>query len=431
MKIAMMTNNYKPFVGGVPISVERLTEGLRSLGHEVCVFAPEYEGVCDGWQPYEKDVIRYGRGKKHMENGMVIPNVLDERIREEFDFRQFDLIHVHQPMLIGNIAQHYSRKYNIPLVFTWHTRYEEYLHYLRPFSDIEEGQKAKQFLHKKCQKVLPYYMKAFANRCDLLYAPCEEMHSYLEKQKLKPEVRVLPTGLSKSSFVEDKKYSAKIRRELLGDETVTDKKLLFCTVSRLEKEKNLYFLLDAVKELRSHLGDTFRFVIVGEGSGRKALTSYAKEKGLGDIVQFAGEVPNERVKDYLFASDMFLFSSKSETQGIVLAEAMAAGIPVSALHACGVNDIVKDGVNGNLSSECLEEYVKRTAHMAKNESYRKMLSAGARKTAEQYDYKAVAGQAEAGYINICKKRERSGQYGRIFYGQEVREPSLLRLFKAS
>lgn len=204
MKIAMMTNNYKPFVGGVPISIERLTEGLRSLGHEVCVFAPEYEEVCDGWRPYEEDVIRYGRGKKHMENGMVIPNVLDERIREEFDYRQFDLIHVHQPMLVGNIAQDYSRKYNIPLAFTWHTRYEEYLHYLSPFSNIKESQKVKQFLYHKCRKGLPYYMKAFANRCDLIYAPCGEMELYLKKQKIKPEVRVLPTGLSDSSFVEEK-----------------------------------------------------------------------------------------------------------------------------------------------------------------------------------------------------------------------------------
>lgn len=416
MKIAMMTNNYKPFVGGVPISIERLTEGLRSLGHEVCVFAPEYEEVCDGWQPYEEDVIRYGRGKKHMENGMVIPNVLDERIREEFDYRQFDLIHVHQPMLVGNIAQHYSRKYNIPLAFTWHTRYEEYLHYLSPFSNIKESQKVKQFLYHKCRKGLPYYMKAFANRCDLIYAPCGEMELYLKKQKIKPEVRVLPTGLSDSSFVEEKKCSAEIRRELLGEDKKTDKKLLFCTVSRLEKEKNLYFLLDAAKELRNHLGDTFRFVIVGEGGERKALMSYAKERGLGSTVQFVGGVPNEMVKNYLFASDIFLFSSKSETQGIVLAEAMAAGLPVSAVRACGVNDIVKDGVNGNLSNECLEEYVKGTVHMAKNEFYRKALGTGARKTAKQYDCKAVARQAEAGYISICKERERSVQYGRILYG---------------
>ncbi len=431
MKIAMMTNNYKPFIGGVPISVERLTEGLRSLGHEVYVFAPEYKEVHDGWEPYEEDVIRYGAGKKRMENGMVFPNVLDKRIKEEFACRRFDLIHVHQPMLIGNVAKHYSRKYNIPLAFTWHTRYEEYLHYLKPFISIEEEQKVKRFLYQKCQKGLPYYMRAFANGCDLIYAPSGEMEMYLKEQKIKPEVSVLPTGLSEDSFVENKERSAQIRRELLGDRKTTDKKLLFCTVSRIEKEKNLYFLLDAVKELKNRLGDMFRFVIVGEGSERKALMSYAEEKGLGHTVQFTGGVPNEAVKDYLFASDLFLFSSKSETQGIVLAEAMAAGLPVSAVRACGVNDIVADGENGRLSGECLEEYVGHTVHMAKDESYRKALSAGARKTAKQYDCKAIARQAEEGYRNACKKRERSEQYGNNINRQETRESSFLRLFKVS
>ncbi len=431
MKIAMMTNNYKPFVGGVPISVERLSMGLRSRGHEVCIFAPAYGEDLDGLEPYEEDVVRYGKGRRQMENGMVIPNVLDERIKEEFAYRRFDLIHVHQPMLIGNVAKHYSRKYHIPLVFTWHTRYEEYLHYLKPFSGMEEEQKVKRFFYEKCKKGLPYYMKAFANGCDLIYAPSGEMQRYLKEQQVKPEVRVLPTGLSEDSFVEEKERSKNIRRELLKDREVSDRKLLFCTVSRIEKEKNLYFLLDAVKELRNRLGDTFRFVLVGDGSERKSLQSYAEEKGLGNTVHFTGGVPNEEVKHYLFASDLFLFSSKSETQGIVLAEAMAARLPVSAVRACGVNDIVKDGVNGSLSSECLEEYVEQTIRMAEDESYRKVLGKQARETAKQYDCRAVARQAEDGYITICSEQERSGQYGYDIYGQEAHEPSLLRLFKVS
>ena len=106
MKIAMMTNNYKPFIGGVPISVERLSQSLRKRGHEVCIFAPEYED-----EYWEEDVIRYRSCEKRMKNGMAIPNILDARINQEFRWRQFDLIHVHQPMLIGNVAVHLSRKY--------------------------------------------------------------------------------------------------------------------------------------------------------------------------------------------------------------------------------------------------------------------------------------------------------------------------------
>ena len=153
MKIAMMTNNYKPFIGGVPISVERLSQSLRKRGHEVCIFAPEYED-----EYWEEDVIRYRSCEKRMKNGMAIPNILDARINQEFRWRQFDLIHVHQPMLIGNVAVHLSRKYKIPLVYTYHTRYEEYLHYIKLFSE-ESGQEAiKGHILRQGKKMLPYYM---------------------------------------------------------------------------------------------------------------------------------------------------------------------------------------------------------------------------------------------------------------------------------
>ncbi len=422
MKIAMMTNNYKPFIGGVPISVERLSEGLRRLGHEVCIFAPEYQkGVC------EEDVIRYGSGRHRMENGMVFPNIVDRRIREEFETRKFDMIHVHQPMLIGNVAQWYSRKYSIPLVFTWHTRYEEYLHYLKPFSDLNENRKVMQFIYEKCRKGLPRYMNAYANRCSLVFAPSGDMESYLRQQNIKPPVRVLPTGLSEHSFTEDPKRSAQLRQKLLGD-----RKYLLCTVSRIEKEKNLYFLINAAGKLKKELGDRFRIAVVGEGSEREALDRYVKQSGLEDVVSFTGGVPNEEVKDYLFASDLFLFASKSETQGIVLAEAMAAGLPVAAVRACGVNDIVEDQENGCLSEEDEEEFAGKVCRILREQMYRARLKEGAERTALRYRMEAVARKAEAGYVLAGEfKAERGGNYGYQNYRAEDAEPDLLHLFKVS
>lgn len=184
MKIAMMTNNYKPFIGGVPISVERLSQSLRKRGHEVCIFAPEYED-----EYWEEDVIRYRSCEKRMKNGMAIPNILDARINQEFRWRQFDLIHVHQPMLIGNVAVHLSRKYKIPLVYTYHTRYEEYLHYIKLFSE-ESGQEAiKGHILRQGKKMLPYYMANYMKRCDMVIAPSRGMADYLRGQKIKTPVR--------------------------------------------------------------------------------------------------------------------------------------------------------------------------------------------------------------------------------------------------
>ena len=125
MKIAMMTNNYKPFVAGVPVSVERLTQGLREQGHQVVVFAPSYDG-----QQEERDVVRYRSFLRGVAGGVSIPNSLDPEIERKFREGDFDLIHVHHPMMIGDTARYLSWKYHVPLVFTYHTRYEQYLHYV-------------------------------------------------------------------------------------------------------------------------------------------------------------------------------------------------------------------------------------------------------------------------------------------------------------
>ena len=125
-----MTNNYRPMTGGVPISIERLAKGLMEQGHQVTVFAPSYpdwkgeEGAFS-----EETVFRYHTLLQHFIGGIVLPDPMDLRIEREFQKKNFDIIHVHHPMLIGKTACYLSRKYQIPLFFTYHTRYEQYLKY--------------------------------------------------------------------------------------------------------------------------------------------------------------------------------------------------------------------------------------------------------------------------------------------------------------
>ena len=151
MRIALMTNNYKPIVAGVPISIERLARGLEELGHEVTIFAPTYKErrtmrqltgrrAAGKWRfeavhaqtgsergGEEENVFRYSTCLNRFVGGIVLPNPFDIRIEREFKEHCYDIIHVHHPMLIGRTAVHLSRKYQIPLVFTYHTRYEHYI----------------------------------------------------------------------------------------------------------------------------------------------------------------------------------------------------------------------------------------------------------------------------------------------------------------
>lgn len=430
MRIAMMTNNYKPFVGGVPISVEHLAKGLRKKGHEVCIFAPQYEGSTEDKE--DEDIVRYRSCEKRLKNKMVIPNIMDPVISREFEKRSFDLIHVHQPMLIGNVAMHLSRKHQIPLVYTYHTRYEEYLHYIGMFSDEKCQKMMRRYLREKGKKLLPKYLNAYANHCDLVIAPSSDLRNYLYQQKIKTPVCVLPTGLSDFAYEKCKESSDRIRREYLGEG-----KYLLCTVSRMDKEKNLYFLLDCIGKIREQAGDLVKVLFIGEGAEKEALWQYAKEKGLSDTIIFTGGVPNRKVRDYLGACDAFLFSSKSETQGIVLAEAMAAGLPVTAVSACGVNDIVEDGKNGYLAKEDPQAYAKKVLTMLEREEDYKRLKRGAKMTAQNYRMEDIAAQAEQYYQQALWQydgqnfKERKTAYGYEAVEKKHVKSSVLRLFKMS
>ena len=175
MKIAMLTNNYKPFVGGVPISVERLTKELRKQGHEVTVFAPDYGFDPEYGQVKEEGVIRFQVTRHKMKNGMVYPKLISREIRKAFEKQQFDCIHVHQPMFVGTQALYLGRKYQIPVIYTYHTRYEDYLHYIPLFKEEQAGRWRKELIRLGKEYVVPGYMRWFINQCDLVFAPTPEM----------------------------------------------------------------------------------------------------------------------------------------------------------------------------------------------------------------------------------------------------------------
>ncbi len=394
MKIAMMTNNYKPFVAGVAISVERLAKSLRKMGHQVVVFAPDYND-----QPEEEDVVRYRALMKGVAGGFSVPNPLDPEIEQKFREGNFDVIHVHHPMMIGDTARYLSWKYQVPMVFTYHTRYEQYLHYV--------GLSA-------LKGIMPFYIRNCTRSCDVVVAPTPLMKSYLEEIQLKNVIRVLPTGLERESFFPDEEKAAGLRKELLGD-----RRYLFCTVARLAKEKNLEFLLRSMKLRKESLGGDFRLALIGDGPYKKELLKQVKALGLTEEVVFVGKVPNQEIKNYCHAADLFVFASRSETQGIVLLESMAAGTPVLAVRASGTEDVVIDGVNGYMTEASETEFNCQLIDILEKKEL-EVLRQGARETAMGYSCEQIAGEAVSLYSEAIRLRNgrrsfrlRTGRYGII------------------
>lgn len=380
MKIAMMTNSYKPFVAGVPVSIERLSDSLRSQGHEVVVFAPSYDK-----QKAEPDVVRYRALMRGVAGGFSVPDSLDMEIERRFKEGNFDVIHVHHPMMIGRTALYLSWKYHVPLVFTYHTRYEQYLHYIG-LSGLK--------------RIMPAYVRSYTRHCDMVIAPTPLMKEYLEQIQSGTDIRVLPTGLPEDSFHPDKQRATKLRQELIGD-----KKYLFCTVARLAKEKNLDFLFRCMMLHKDISGDDFRLVLIGDGPERKELEKRAVSLDIRNEIVFVGEVPNTEIKNYCHAADLFLFPSLSETQGIVLLESMAAGTPVIALRATGTEDVVMNGINGYMTEVSERDFVCKLMDILEKKEI-DILRQGAYETAQSYRCERIAEEALKAYELAIESRKR-------------------------
>ena len=372
MKIAMLTNNYKPFLGGVPISAERQAKELVKLGHEVTVFAPEYDGeLPEGEDHFDENgirILRYRTSARCMENGMVYPRLILKEITKVFEEESFDLIHTHHPMFVGMTALYLGRKYQLPVIYTYHTRYEDYLHYIGFLKPEGKGRILKRQLLKLGQNVVvPEFMRWFTNQCDLVLAPTAGMQKRIRENGTRTPMAVFPTGLEETFYQEHPKEAGEIRRKYMGGQQNVSGRTdgyMFCTAGRLEEEKNPHFLLKGIRKLKEKMDGTFfRVLLIGNGSMTEELKAEAKELGIEDEVVFVGKVPNEKLNCYLQACDAFLFTSKSETQGIVLAEAFAAGLPVVAVEASGVEDIVENGVNGFRTAEDVEIWTDKILEM--------------------------------------------------------------------
>ena len=369
MRIAMMTNNYKPFVGGVPISIERLADSLRDLGHSVYVFAPDYKSPVDD----DEYTFRFPTMKHKIAGAIPIPNLIYGYVKNAISTLDIDLIHVHHPVMIGNVATRIGKEFHIPVVFTYHTRYEQYLHYLTPFGYLQNkgnllGESILDFAQRQ---VIQRYLNHFLEKCDMVFAPTESIQNYLKPFHIDTPISIAPTGLPPACF-ENHIEATAIRKKYLQK-----KQYLFCTVSRLAKEKNLSFLLRGVSAVKKQLGDVF----------------------------IIGEVSNHKISAYHQACDLFLFSSKSETQGIVLLEAMAAYLPVFAIRATGVSDVVVNGENGVLSSDSITEWADNLISILKNPAVLIKMRSSARTTALLYDEKSIANQILESYAYLKKSYE--------------------------
>lgn len=393
MRVAMFTNNYLPFIGGVPISIERLRKGLQALGDKLLVIAPSYREQ----PPEEEGVLRVASLMDLGENSEFrLANIfLPHTIRKVKDFLP-DIIHLHHPIWLGSLGLFMARRLKVPAVYTYHTRLEHYAHFV-PLPVL--------LFRNLISHAL---IRRFANKCDAIIVPTYSTEEYLRIVGVKKPTYVQPTGIEYQKFqqVPGEKVEALRKRLELGDEKV------FVSVARLSNEKNIDFMIDAIHSLRQKTDTPFRFLMIGDGHQRDRLQQRIDELKLGDHMTLVGSVPPEEMATWYKLGDAFLFASKSETQGMVILEAMAAGCPVVAVRSSGIDDVVRDGYNGFKTPEKQEQWVARVQQLLENDCLRREMSDHALGFARDYSVEKFARDVREIYALALaardKKRNKNG-----------------------
>ncbi len=324
MKIVMLTNTYAPHVGGVARSVEAFTKAYRQRGCRVLVVAPVFPNM----PAKETDVVRIPAIQNFNGSDFSVVLPVPGLLTETLDDFEPDIVHAHHPYLLGTTALRIARYRELPLVFTHHTLYEQYTHYV-PI----DSPNFKRFVVQLATR--------YANLSDHVFAPSESIEALLRRRGVRAPITVVPTGVDTDRFAAGDGAEFRARMGIPADALVVGH------LGRLAPEKNLRFLGDAVTMfLRKH--DQAHFLLAGSGPSEADLWRIFKAAGVGARVHSAGVLRGQALCDAYHAMNVFVFASKSETQGMVLTEAMAAGVPVVALDASGVREVVRHGRNGRL-----------------------------------------------------------------------------------
>ncbi|MEJ2031676.1 MAG: glycosyltransferase [Deltaproteobacteria bacterium] len=398
MNILMITNTYVPHVGGVARSVSTFSEAYRRAGHRVLVVAPTFPGTPET----EQDVFRVPAIQKF--NGsdfsvrIPVPGLLGDRLD---DFRP-DVVHSHHPFLLGDAALRYAASRGLPLIFTHHTMYEQYTHYVP--ADLAA--------------TAPFVIAlatGYANLCDRVIAPSESIAAVLQERGVKAPITVIPTGVDRNRFAAGDGRALRRNYGIPADDFVIGH------VGRLAPEKNIGFLAAAVASFIQE-NEQARLLVVGAGPAAADIRADFTGRRLEGRLHLAGSLQGQELIDAYHAMDVFAFASKSETQGMVLAEAMAAGVPVVALDAPGAREVVRDRENGRLlPTENVDNFRTALAWLAARPAEDLAgLQQAARRTAALFDQELCVRKALRLYSQVEAGARDRGSYEDSAWAQAIR-----------
>ena len=366
MHIAHFTNTYHPVISGVVRSIDTFRQALTELGHNVFIFAQN----ANDYQDKEPFVFRYPSIDLPMSHNFPLTIPISSFVDKVFPSLKPAVIHSHHPFLLGRAAANKAEEHHIPLVFTFHTRYREYSHYVAL---------NQQFV----KDAIDYWLGDYMQKCHHIVVPSDSIKQMLaDVYGVTNQVTTVPTGIDLRPYQAADSHSIRQKRGWGEDKVLI-------SIGRLAEEKNWKVLLAAAgSAFKQH--PHARLVIIGDGEQKDELSKLAGELGIAERVEFTGKIPFDEVPLYLKAADLFCFASTTETQGLVTMEALAAELPVVAVEASGTQDVVEHDRQGLLAEnnpEALAAAINRV--LDDEELYHRFKQATADRAAE-FDMKRKA-----------------------------------------
>ncbi len=371
MRILMVSDVYFPRVNGVSTSIQTYRTDLQSLGHQCVLVAPGYPGAAPDSDP---DIVRIPSCGVPLDPEDRL--FVGRRLKEwgaKLQPGDFDVVHIQTPFAAHYAGLKFAKRLAVPVVETYHTYFEHYLHHYMPMVPASWLKAlARRWTVSQCHQV------------DAVISPSRPMAEALKAYGVNTPIEILPTGLPASCFVEG---NGDLFRARLGESA---KRPIALFVGRVAHEKNIDFLVDMLDQLRKQIPNVL-LVIAGEGPAESHLRSLVASRGLNPNVHFIGYLDRKTtLLDCYRAADAFVFASRTETQGLVLLEAMAQGTPVVSTAVMGTADVLAGTTGSLVMPEDAATFANGVARVLTDKALRAELSIGAKQDALKWASRMLA-----------------------------------------
>lgn len=399
----MFTDAYYPRINGVAVSVKSYAEALSELGHKVCIVCCDYQEETDGSnadnltpQTYTDKKVQVLRIPSHhlffSEEDRLARISQWKTIKHEMDAFKPDIIHINSEFFVGYYGLTYGRFRYVPIVYTFHTLWEDYVKGYIHFMPVNAS--------KKIAKDL---IKLFLKRADQIITPTMRIAKVVKDYKITRPTDILPTGISNSIGKISDSQKELLNQKFFSDFPLLKNKKILLYVGRVVKEKNLEFLFSMLKNVQKKVSDA-ALLIVGGGPELEPLRNLAKREKLDKDIFFTDYVPRENLAFYYSISKIFVFPSVTETQGLVTIEAMMGGLPVVAIGEMGTIDVMQGDNGGFMVKNDLEEFSQRVIELLTDSSLHEKKSLEAMEWSKQWDINLLSEKLISLYNKAIKSK---------------------------